>query len=140
MQIDQREAKQKCNRTAENLLLDSAVFRDVKLHQRNLSVVWIDVRKVYAFVNHGWIRKILEIHQLPDKLKAAIRNIIHNWNVIVLIPTINGTEKSPVIKFRLGLLQGDSISGCLYTMSINPTVWKLRTHDGYQLSKPVQGK
>ena len=25
-------------------------------------------------------------------------------------------------------------------MSTNPTAWKLRTHDGYQLSKPVQGK
>ena len=25
-------------------------------------------------------------------------------------------------------------------MAINPTAWKLRTQDGYQLSKPVQGK
>ena len=25
-------------------------------------------------------------------------------------------------------------------MSINPTAWKLRRHDGYQLSKPVPGK
>ena len=57
-----------------------------------------------------------------------------------MIPTINGTKKSPVIKFRRGLLQGDSICGCLYTISINPTAWKLRTHDRYQLSKPVQGK
>ena len=126
----QRGAKQKCNGTAENLLLDSVVLRDVKLHQRKLSVAWIDVREAYDSVNHGWIRKILEVHRLPDKLTAAIRNIIHNWNVIVLIPTINGTEKS----------EGDSICGCLYTMSINPTAWKLRTQDGYQLSKPVQGK
>ena len=140
MQIDQRGAKQKCNGTVENLLLDSVVLWDVKLHQRNLSVAWIDVRKAYDSLNHGWIRKILEVHRLPDKFTAAIRNIIHNWNVIVLIPTINGTGKSPVIKFRRGLLQGDSICGCLYTMSINPTAWKLRTHDGYQLSKPVQGK
>ena len=28
MQINQRGAKQKCNRTAENLLLDSVVLRD----------------------------------------------------------------------------------------------------------------
>ena len=97
MQIDQRGAKQKCSGTAGNLLLDNVVLRDVKLHQRNLSVAWIDVRKAYDSVNHGWIRKILEVHRLPDKLTAAIRNIIHNWNVIVLIPTINGTEKSPVI-------------------------------------------
>ena len=73
MQIDQRGAKQKCNGTAENLLLDSIVLRDVKLHQRNLSVAWIDVRKAYDSVNHGWIRKILEVHRLPDKLTAAIR-------------------------------------------------------------------
>ena len=45
-----------------------------------------------------------------------------------------------MIKFRRGLLQGDSICGCLYTVSINPTAWKLRTHDMYQLSKPVQEK
>ena len=108
--------------------------------QRNLSVAWTDARKAYDSVNHGCIRKILEVHRLPDKLTAAIGNIIHKWNVIVLIHTINGTEKSPVIKFRRGLLQGDSICGCLYTMSINPTAWKLRTHDGYQLSKPAQGK
>ena len=62
MQIDQRGAKQKCNRTAENLLLDSVLLRDVKLHQKNLSVVWIDVRKAHDSVNHGWIRKILEVH------------------------------------------------------------------------------
>ena len=29
MQIDQRGAKQKCNGTAENVLLDSVVLRDV---------------------------------------------------------------------------------------------------------------
>ena len=46
-----------------------------------------------------------------------------------------------MIKFRRGLLQDDSFCGCLYTMLINPTAaWKLITHDGYQLSKPVQGK
>ena len=28
----------------------------------------------------------------------------------------------------------------MYTMSINPTDWKLKTHDRYQLGKPVQGK
>ena len=109
MQISQRGAKQKCSGTAENLLLDSIVLRDVKLRQRNLSVVWIDMRKAYDSVNHEWIMKILEVHRLPDKLTAAIRNIIHNWNIIVLIPTINRMEKSPVIKFRRGLLQGDSI-------------------------------
>ena len=99
MQIDQMGDKQKCNGTAENLLLDSVVLRDVKLHQRNLSVAWIDVRKAYDSVNHGCVRKILEVHRLPDKLTTAFRNIIHNWNVIVLIPTTNGTEKSPVLKF-----------------------------------------
>ena len=98
------------------------------------------MRKAYDSVNHGWIRKFLEVHRLPDKLKAAIRNIIHNWNVGILILTIYGIEKSLVIKFRRGLLQGDFICGCLYTMSINPTAWKLRTHEGYQLGKPVQGK
>ena len=76
MQLDQRGAKQKCSGTAENLLLDSVVLRDVKLHQRNLSVAWIDVKKAYDSVNHRWIRKILEVHRLPDKLTAAIRNII----------------------------------------------------------------
>ena len=93
MQIDQRGAEQKCNRTTENLLSDRVVLKDVKLHQRNLSIAWTDVRKAYDSVNHGCIRKILEVHRLPNKLTAAIRNIIHNWNVIVLIPTINGTKK-----------------------------------------------
>ena len=58
MQIDQRGAKQKCNGTVENLLIYNLVLRDVKLHQRNLSVAWIDVRKAYDSVNHKWINNI----------------------------------------------------------------------------------
>ena len=45
MQIDQRGAKQKCNGTAENLLLDSVVLRDVKLHHAEESFSSVDRRE-----------------------------------------------------------------------------------------------
>ena len=60
MQIDQRGAKTACSGTTDNLLLDDAIIRDAITHRRNLSCVWLDVRKAFDTVSHSYLKKVIE--------------------------------------------------------------------------------
>jgi len=56
MQGEQRGAKEHCSGTIDNpLLIDRMVCQDSQRGRRNLSMVWIDVKKAYDSVDHRWL-------------------------------------------------------------------------------------
>ena len=80
---------------------------------------------------------MLFIHRFPLILQNAIGEIIDSWNIKLVIPLKDDTIISDAIPISNGILQGDTISGDLYTLSTNPVSWELRRYDGYKLSKPI---
>ena len=138
MQIDQRGAKAKCSGTVDNLLIDDMIMRDAGMNQRDLSLVWIDVRK--AFDNHSWLKKMFQLHRVPTKITNVVSSIIDKWNVVLQIPGKDGSVESDTIQFWNGELQGDSFSPAMYTLTTNPVSWKIRSFQGYVLSKPIKEK
>ena len=65
MEDQQRGAKAGGSRTTDNLLIDWMVTLDCHRRKHNLSVVWIDVRKAYDSIDHGWVKKIMHVHKFP---------------------------------------------------------------------------
>ena len=120
MQIDQRGGKEKCSGTSENLLIDNMVLMDAHDNKRNLSCAWVDVSKAYDYLSHSWIRKMLSIHRFPLKLQRIISKIMDAWNISLVIPLKDENINSDPIKVTNGVLQGDVISGNIYTLSSNP--------------------
>ena len=140
MQTDQRGAKEKCPGTHQNLLIDDMVLKDARDHQKSLATAWIDVRKAYDSVSHKWLVKCMEIHRFPEKLVKIISFIIDSWSVNLVIPLEQEDVLSETIKIINGLLQGDSMCGNLFTLSLNPVAWEIRRTRGYVLSKPISVK
>ena len=137
MQIDQRGGKDGCSGTLNNLLLDDMVLKDAQMNKKNLCCAWIDVKKAYDSLSHSWIKKVLEIHRVPTKIKDIISLIIDAWNITLVVPTENEDIDTNPVNVTNGVLQGDVMSGTLFTMSENPVSWHLRRYEGYKLSKPV---
>ena len=133
MEIQQRGAKAKCSGTTDNFMLDRMVTLDCHRHKRNLSVAWIDVRKAFDPVDHGWLsKKILTINGFPTWICRVVDNLSDSWNTRIAVKTTKGYEVSSLINFNRGLPQGDAL--CL-----NPVAWKLIPTEGHRLSKPVVG-
>ena len=140
MQIDKRGARRECSGTTDNLLIDDMVLRDARLHNRNLFCFWIDVKKAFDSVSHSWLISMLSLHRLPLKLVKLLVDIIHKWNLTLVIPTEDGEIETENIFLKNGIMQGDSVCPTLYTMIKNPVSWLVRSFQGYVLSTPIKEK
>ena len=115
-------------------------MRDAVLHNRNLFCFWIDVRKAFDSVSHGWLIKMLEIHRFPRKLVTIFISIMKCWNVYIQIPVKEGYKDSRNIQLLSGILQGDTYCPQLYCLSKNVVGWVIRSSEGYKISKPISLK
>ena len=73
MKDQQRGAKSGCLGAMNNLRIDKAVMLDCQRGKRNLSMAWIDVRKVYDSVDRDWLCVMTDVHRLPIWLGKVIR-------------------------------------------------------------------
>ena len=100
-------------------------------------MAWVDVRKAYDSVDHGWLREMFTVHRFPVWLCKVITKLSASWNTRISVRTAQGVETSEVITFRRGLPQGDALCPRLFTLCINPVSWMLKATEGCRLSKPI---
>ena len=140
MEAQQRGAKVGCSGTIDDLLINRMVTLDCHRRKRNLIVAWIDVRKAYDSIDHGWLKKIMHVHKLPIWICQVISKLCDSWNTSIIITTSKGSETSLPMYFNRGLLQGDALCPCLFTLCLNPVAWRLSSTEGYRLSKPIASR
>ena len=102
---EQRGARVGCSGTIDNLLIDHMVSDDSTRERRNLSMVWIDVKKAYDSVDHKWLVKMMSVHRFPEWVGKVVRGLCSSWNTRIVAKTKQGSEMSEVIKFNKGLPQ-----------------------------------
>ena len=56
----------------DNLTIDKGILEDADIRRKNLSCVWIDVKKAFDSVNHKWLKLCLQMHCIPDKIAKFI--------------------------------------------------------------------
>ena len=140
MECAQRGARAGCSGTVDHLLIDRTVTLDCHRGRRNLSMAWIDVKKAYDSVDHGWLNGVMLLHRFPVWLCRVIAKLCRSWNTWVMVVTRKGKETSEPIRFNKGLPQGDALCPRLFTMCLNPISWKISATEGYRLSKPISFK
>ena len=72
MEGSQRSAKKGCSGMVVNLLIDRVVTLDCLRRRQNLSVAWVDVKKAYDSVDHGWLGGMMVLHRFPKWLCEVI--------------------------------------------------------------------
>ena len=66
MEGAQRGARPGCSGTMDNLLIDRMVTLDCHRKKRNLSMGWVDAKKTYDSIDHGWLEEMMIIHRFPS--------------------------------------------------------------------------
>ena len=140
MEGSQRGAKKGCSGTIDNLLIDRVVTMDCQRRRRNLSMAWVDVKKAYDSVDHGWLGEMMVLHRFPKWLCEVICKLSRSWNTRIVANTLHGREVSEPIMFKKGLPQGDALCPKLFTICLNPVAWKISASEGYRLSKPISAR
>ena len=103
----------------DNLRIDKTILDDAtKLNKKNISCVWIDVKKAFDSVSHKWLITTLEDHGINMRLIAFIKNVIQTWKITLLAPTSNGKESIGPINIQRSILQGDSFCVKLFTLRL----------------------
>ena len=100
---EQGGAKVGCSGTIDNLLINRMVCKDSKRNKRNLSMVWIDVKKAYDSVDHKWLVEMMAVHRFPDWVGKMVNRPCATWNTRIVVTTKKGKETSDLIKFNKGL-------------------------------------
>ena len=120
MQIDQRGGVKGSMGCIDNLLIDKALLEDATKNAKNISCVWIDVKKAFDSVAHKWLVTVLKDHGVNERLVCFIEKITKLWKTTLIVPTEKGPEKVGPIRIQRSILQGDSFCMNLFTLCINP--------------------
>ena len=103
-------------------------------------MVWIDVKKAYDFVDHGWLEEKMVLHRFPVWLSRKVEKLSKSWNTRVVVTKKQGRETSEPIRFFKGLPQGDVLCPRPFTVCLNPVTWTVSVSKGYKLSTPISVK
>ena len=103
-------------------------------------MAWVDVKKAYDSVDHGWLGEMMVLHRFPKWLCEVICKLCKSWNTRIVANTLHGQEVSEPIVFKKGLPQRDALCPRLFTICLNPVAWKISASEGYKLSKPISAR
>jgi len=140
MQIDQRGCSTGSMGCIDNLAIDKAVLEDAEIRRKNLSCIWVDVKKAFDSINHQWLDLCLKIHCIPQKIAKFITTTMKQWTITLEVQTSDTKETIGPIRLNQGILQGDSFCVRLFTICLNPLAWFLRGTEGYTLSHVTKEK
>ena len=103
-------------------------------------MAWMDVKKAYDSVDHGWLEDMMILHRFPAWLSKTVEKLSKSWNTRVVATTKQGREASEPIRFLKGLPQDDALCPRLFTVCLNLIAWKISASERYKLSKPISVK
>lgn len=108
----------------DNLIIDKTTLEEAGDRNKNLSCVWIDVKKAFDSVNHvKWLTFFLQMHNVPLKIISFIKNTMESWSITLEVKLNNVKESIGAIKLKQGILQGDSFCVRLFILCLNPIGW-----------------
>ena len=73
LQVDQRGGRVDTKGCIDNLLIDKTVAEDAKINHKNLSMVWIDIKKAFDSISQEWIIKMLQMYETHPKIISLIK-------------------------------------------------------------------
>ena len=89
----------------DNLLIDKAILEDAQSNRKNISCVWVDVKKAFDSVSHAWLEWCGGDHYgLPTNITVLFKNIMKNWKITLDVQTKIGRAKIGQITLNRGIL------------------------------------
>ena len=123
------------------VLVDSMLGTEARTGRGAISVAWIDYKKAFDRVSHGWLTTMLKVINAPTAVRrcTCISNLLPKWKSdFSLGPGKN--KCTAEIGYKRGLFQGDALSPLLFCLCLAPLLVELRKSAGYDcvaLGSPV---
>jgi len=103
---------------------------EVGLYKRNLSYCWIDYRKAFESISHGYMLEVVSILQLAKPFQLLLASLVQNWCTCLELG-FGASQTSTPIEIRKGIFQGDSLSPALFCLCLFPISLALKKFQGY---------
>ena len=55
-------------------------------------MAWIDVKKAYDLVDHGWLEEMIILHRFPILLSRTVEKLDKSWDTRVVATTKQGAD------------------------------------------------
>ena len=118
--VEQKAYSQKKNISEVMLNIFNRISRSNKKNEK-LATLALDFSKAFDRLNHDYIMEILEWLNFPDSFIAIIKTILTNRVSYIK----NFDDVSFLLEILVGVPQGDSISGALFILCLQPLLAKL---------------
>ena len=79
----QKGCRKRSRGTNDLLYIDRAVIREVNSRKKNLTMAWIDYKKVYDMVPCSWIKECLELFGVAQNIKNLLVHSMEKWRVML---------------------------------------------------------
>ena len=86
---EQKTCKRGSRGTKDQLLIDKTFLKDCKKRHTNLSMAWIDYRKVYDLVPDSWVNECMEMFGVNENLRTFLQKNMQQWRLSL---TTNGED------------------------------------------------
>ena len=114
----------------DQLLINKMILENCHYRNTNLSIAWIDYKKVFDSVPHSWIKKSLEIFKISPVLRKFLSHSMRMWKTTLVLNTVENILNAGDININSGIFQGDSLSPILFCVTLIP-IWNLLNNTGY---------
>ena len=132
--LEQKGCKRGSYGCKDQLLINRMLMENCQKNHRNLSMAWIDYRKAFDSVPHGWILRALDIFKLSPTIINFLQHNMRLWTTNLRLTHANGTAKTDSLRIKCGIFQGDSLSPLLFCISLIPLSIELNNAGyGYQI-------
>ena len=118
----------------DQLLMNKTLMEETIKGRKNALCIWLDYKKAFDSVLHSWLLKSLELAKVPPLVIKAIERLTQTWSTNAYLRTPNGDITTDEIKYRWGILQGDSLSVILFILSANPSSFLLNKVKGFTIT------
>ena len=79
--FEQQECCKGSCETKYQLLIDKTALRDCKRKQANLTMAWIDYKKVIDKVPHSYISESLEVFGIGNNIQDFLNSSMKSWKL-----------------------------------------------------------
>ena len=129
---EQKGCRKGSRGTKDQLPIDKMIVKNCKKRLTPLAVAWIDYRKAYDMVPHGWIEKCMNMFGVVVNVRSFITESMKHWSTELNA----GQSRLGNVKIKRGFFQGDSLSSLLFVMTMIPLTLMLRkTNIFYEFRK-----
>ena len=118
----------------DQLLANKMIYNETKQKRLNLLTVWLDYKKAFDSVPHGWVIKSLELAKVPKLIIEAIKSLMDKWRMKIHLHGETSVIETRMIDYYRGILQGDLLILILFVLAVNLLSHLLSKEEGFKLT------